>query len=110
MRSPIQGNTTNNNGRFDIEISASDTSSLFAGVRLNTLIENPGSLMPFLPFGFAAQTLDNSTLCVDLKNNTSSNGFVFNSVSGTFNANASGNNTNVSQSGVVNPLGTCPVP
>ncbi|MCP2731703.1 right-handed parallel beta-helix repeat-containing protein [Limnofasciculus baicalensis] len=110
MRSLIQGNTTNNNGRFGIEISATDTSSLFAGVRLNNLIENPGELMPFLPFGFAAQTLDNSTLCVDLKDNTSSNGFLLNGVSGTFNANASGNNSDVSQSGVVNPLGTCPVP
>ncbi|HBR74077.1 MAG TPA: hypothetical protein DEA78_10260, partial [Cyanobacteria bacterium UBA11159] len=110
LRSLVQGNTTNNNGRFGIEMTTFNTSRLFTGVRFNTLIANPGSFFPFFPFGFGAQTLETSTLCLDLRNNSSSNGFVFNPVSGTFNGNASGNNGTVVQSNSVNSLGFCPAP
>lgn len=110
LRSLIQGNTTTNNGRFGIEMTTFDTARIFSGVRFNTLIGNPGSFFPFLPYGLEAQTQGNSTLCLDLRNNTSSNGFVFNPISGTFNGNASGNNRAVVTTGFVNPLGFCPVP
>lgn len=109
LRILIQGNTSSNNGRFGIQMTALNTSRIFAGVRLNTLTANPGTIDGF-PYGFGAQTLNKSTLCLDLRNNTSSNGFVLNPVSGTFNADILGNNVSATTLGTINPLGSCPVP
>ena len=104
----IQGNIATNNGRFGIEMTAAETSQLSAGVRLNTLTANPG--VDGVSFGFAARTIDTSTMCLALRDNTSNNGFVLSPFSGTFNADASGNNVTPTQIGTINPLGSCSVP
>jgi hypothetical protein len=110
LRILIEGNTSSNNGRFGIQLTSLDTSRIFAGVRLNTMTANPGAVDDGFPFGFGAQTLDNSTMCLDLRNNTSSNGFVLRPAGGTFNANTLGNNVPATITDIINPLGACPVP
>lgn len=115
----LEGNTATNNARFGIAMIAEDSSQIFAGVRFNTLTGNPGSIDPPFPNGFGAQTgsPDNlsttSTICLDLRNNTSDNGFVLNYSRplSTFKADTTANTGEVSiPASPVEPLGDCPVP
>ncbi|HAG83595.1 MAG TPA: hypothetical protein DCL61_21200 [Cyanobacteria bacterium UBA12227] len=116
----IQGNVSTNNARFGIFVIADEESQLRAGVRFNTLEDNPGSSNPPLPNGFSAQTgsslNDNSTstLCLDLSNNDSDNGFLFNNLSpqSTFKVSTEENEGTIEESGAttLRDEQDCPVP
>jgi len=115
----LEGNSATDNARFGLSIVANDNSQIFAGVRFNTLTGNPGSSDPPFPNSFGAQTgsPDNltttSTICLDLRNNTSDNGFVLNNNRplSTFQANTTANTGVIAVPGLpVEPLGDCPVP
>jgi hypothetical protein len=115
----LEGNSATDNARFGLSIVANDNSQIFAGVRFNTLTGNPGSSDPPFPNSFGAQTgsPDNptttSTICLDLRNNTSDNGFVlnYNRLLSTFQADTTANTGAISVPALpVEPLGDCPVP
>ena len=115
----IEGNSATDNARLGLSMFANDNSQIFAGVRFNTLTGNPGSSDPPFPNGFGAQTgsPDNltttSTICLDLRNNTSDNGFVLNNNRplSTFQADTTANTGVISVPALpVEPLGDCPVP
>ena len=115
----LEGNSATDNARFGLSIVANDNSQIFAGVRFNTLTGNPGSSDPPFPNSFGAQTgsPDNltttSTICLDLRNNTSDNGFVLNNNRplSTFQADTTANTGAISIPALpVEPLGDCPVP
>jgi hypothetical protein len=113
----IEGNAATNNARFGIAIFAEDNSQTFAGVRFNIMTGSPGSRIN--PNGFLTQTgsPDNltptSTICLNLSNNTSDNGFGLNYTSplSTFQTDTTANTGVISVPALpVEPLGDCPVP
>jgi hypothetical protein len=113
----IEGNAATNNARFGIAIFAEDNSQTFAGVRFNTMTGSPGSRIN--PNSFLTQTgsPDNltptSTICLNLSNNTSDNGFGLNYTSplSTFQTDTTANTGVISVPALpVEPLGDCPVP
>ncbi|MEQ9622455.1 right-handed parallel beta-helix repeat-containing protein [Coleofasciculus chthonoplastes] len=113
----LERNTVMDNARFGALILAEDQSELFAGVRFNTFTGNPGTLDNANGFVVQTGSLTNlepeSTICLDLSNNTSENGFSLNytDLDSTFKADTTANNGTISIPQLpVEPLGDCPVP
>ncbi|MEQ9371427.1 MAG: right-handed parallel beta-helix repeat-containing protein [Coleofasciculus chthonoplastes F3-SA18-01] len=113
----LERNTVMDNARFGAFILAEDQSELFAGVRFNTFTGNPGTLDNANGFVVQTGSLTNlepeSTICLDLSNNTSENGFSLNytDLDSTFKADTTANNGTISIPQLpVEPLGDCPVP
>ncbi|NEQ20143.1 MAG: hypothetical protein F6K28_13030 [Microcoleus sp. SIO2G3] len=115
----LEGNTATDNARFGLSLFAEDNSKTFAGVRFNTMTGNSGTSDPLFPNGFIAETgtQDNlsptSTICLNLSNNTSDNGFALNRLGSqsTFQADTTANTGAIAVPGLpVEPLGDCPVP
>lgn len=114
----LERNTVMDNARFGAFIAAENQSEIFAGVRFNIFTGNPGIVNN--PNDFLVQTgadLINpdpeSTICLDLSNNTSENGFSLNYTDpdSTFKADTTANNGAISIPQLpVEPLGDCPVP
>jgi len=113
----LERNTVMDNARFGALILAEDQSELFAGVRFNTFTGNPGILDNANGFVVQTGSLTNlepeSTICLDLSNNTSENGFSLNYIDldSTFKADTTANNGTILIPQLsVEPLGDCPVP
>ncbi|MFP4099850.1 right-handed parallel beta-helix repeat-containing protein [Coleofasciculus sp.] len=113
----LERNTVMDNARFGALILAEDQSELFAGVRFNTFTGNPGTLDNANGFVVQTGSLTNlepeSTICLDLSNNTSENGFSLNYIDldSTFKADTTANNGTISIPQLpIEPLGDCPVP
>ncbi|MEQ9666793.1 right-handed parallel beta-helix repeat-containing protein [Coleofasciculus sp. G2-EDA-02] len=113
----LERNTVMDNARFGVFIAAEDQSEIFAGVRFNIFTVNPGTFGN--PNGFLVQTGSlsdpdpESTICLDLSNNTSENGFVLNYTDpdSIFKADTIANNGIILIPQLpVEPLGDCPVP
>lgn len=114
----LERNTVMDNARFGVLILAEDQSEIFASVRFNIFTGNPGTFGN--PNGFLVQTGEEiidpdpeSTICLDLSNNTSENGFVLNYTDpeSTFKADTTANNGIILIPQLpVEPLGDCPVP
>jgi hypothetical protein len=100
----MESNTIRSSADQGISIfsgSAGGTSKIFTSVRLNTLTGN--NVSGLATGGFEAQTFDASTMCLQLRNNTSDSFELVNNT-GTFQAEI-GTNT-----GVVNQVGTTAAP
>lgn len=113
----LERNTVMDNARFGALILAEDQSELFAGVRFNTFTGNLGTLDNANGFVVQTGSLTNlepeSTICLDLSNNTSENGFSLNYIDldSTFKADTTANNGTILIPQLpVEPLGDCPVP
>jgi hypothetical protein len=115
----LEGNSATDNARFGLSIFATENSQIFAGVRFNTMTGNPGESDPPFPNGFLAETgsainlSPTSTICLNLSNNTSDNGFALNRLGSqsTFQADTTANTGAIAVSvRPVEPLGDCPVP
>ena len=110
----LQGNIVTNNAHFGVFVNADEQSQIKAGVRFNTLTNNPGGNNPN---GLVVQTrFPSPTVCLDLSNNTSDNGFYLSNPDPTsiFKATIQNNQGDISidQSGIIEPRddNDCPVP
>ncbi len=113
----LESNTVIDNARFGAFILAEDQSEIFAGVRFNTFRGNSGAVDNANGFLVQTGSLTNlepeSTICLELRNNTSENGFSLNytNADSTFKADTRANNGIISIPQLsVEPLGDCPVP